>query len=61
MLTTEDIDRMKYPEIGERVIENYDDMIEELCKGLILFIAEFTWPFIWGQCLAWSIHVVYYL
>ena len=60
MLTTEDIDRMKYPEIGERVIENCNSIFEEMCRLSILFIAEWTWPFIWGQCVAISIYVVYW-
>ena len=61
MLTSEDIDRMKYPEIGERVIENCNSIFEEIARVIILFIAEFTWPFIWGQCVGILIYVVYYL
>lgn len=61
MLTTEDIDRMKYPEIGKRFIEDCDNIPEEICKHLILFIADYTWVFIWGQCMIISIYMGYFI
>lgn len=60
MLTPEELLETLYMELGNKEYTDYDDIVEELCKCLILFIAEYTWPFIWAQCIVFSIYIVYF-